>query len=76
MIEYKVSQRELYKDWAVATGTSHLFRRLGKEAFFSTKNFIIYPNTLVAMIRGKVDKITLADQALAGLYYPQSYRPS
>jgi len=62
---HKKCRHEPYKDWAMVTGTCHLFRRTGKEAFFSTKNFIIYPRTLVTMIRGTVEKMTPADQALA-----------
>ncbi|KAL8978343.1 MAG: hypothetical protein Q9205_006048 [Flavoplaca limonia] len=42
----KYHQAKHLKDWVLANGVSHRFRRLAKEAFFTAKVFVIKPKVL------------------------------
>ncbi len=58
-------QKEHYMDWLLVTSTCLRFRAVGKSFFFSHKAFLLAPETLITLIYGKAQQMSITDQTTA-----------
>jgi len=58
-------QKEHYTDWLLVTSTCHRLRVVGKIYFFSHKAFVLAPETLITLIEGKAQHMSITDQTTA-----------
>ena len=56
------------RDWRLINGTCKRFRRLGKEAFFSSKTFLMHPSQAEKLQKLQVTRLGAEDQKAALKY--------